>query len=188
MLIRVPHSDNRNTQPLTQVMVYLPSGEQLSAKVSDSVYVYDFQLPEGVGEDEVDVYSIFLGRDQQPAYGCGPVCLKRATKVAKPEPVKEPEPANEPEPSVATDVADEPAIVATTTDEPVAEPMSATDAESVAAATPVADEPVPTPATIEPEPVADTAADAELEPAAVSEPRADAAISTAATDAVDVAE
>ena len=187
MLIRVPHSDNRNTQPLTQVMVYLPSGEQLSAKVSDSVYVYDFQLPEGVGEDEVDVYSIFLGRDQQPAYGCGPVCLKRATKVAKPEPVKET--VNEPEPAaVSADVADKPAIVATATDEPVAEPLSAADAEPVAAATPVADTDLPAPAAVEPESAADTTADAGLEPAAVSEPRADAALSAATTDAVDVAE
>ena len=187
MLIRVPHSDNRNSHPLTQVMVYLPSDEQVSAKVSDSVYVYDFQLPEGVGEDEVDVYSIFLGRDQQPAYGCGPVCLKRATKVAKPEPVKET--VNEPEPAaVAADIADEPAVVAPAADEPVAESMPAADAESVAAATTVADTDLPAPAAVEPEPTADTAADAELEPTAVSEPRADAAISTAATDAVDVAE
>jgi len=61
------------------LVIYLPDGTQV--KVKTGMPTYDFALPTGVTEDEIDVYSIFLGHDQKPAYGCGPVCIKRATKV-----------------------------------------------------------------------------------------------------------
>jgi len=82
MRIHVPLSDNKN-HPLTMLVIYLPDGTQV--KVKTGMPVYDYTLPAGVTEDEIDVYSIFLGQDQKPAYGCGPVCIKRATKVTAAE-------------------------------------------------------------------------------------------------------
>ena len=87
MQIRVPLSDDRN-HSLTMLVIYLPDGTQVKVKTGKPVY--DFKLPAGVGEDEIDVYFIFLGQDQKPAYGCGPVCIKRATKVTVAESLPKP--------------------------------------------------------------------------------------------------
>jgi hypothetical protein len=69
------------------LVIYLPDGTQVKVKTGMPVYTYT--PPVGVTEDEIDVYSIFLGHDQKPAYGCGPVCIKRATKVTVAEAAEE---------------------------------------------------------------------------------------------------
>ena len=79
MRIPVPHSDSF---PLVSIILFTPKGE-VTTTVDDSHYWVDIPLPEGVQEDEVDVYSCFLGADHRPPFGCGPALLKAATR--KPE-------------------------------------------------------------------------------------------------------
>jgi hypothetical protein len=149
------------------LVIYLPDGTQVKVKTGMPVYTYT--PPVGVTEDEIDVYSIFLGHDQKPAYGCGPVCIKRATKVTVAEAAEEaaapPIEATEP-PATATLTHVEPraaelhtiaehgndqhnagttvaAITASATDVPA----TTTDAPAAAAAaTSVAEPAVPAPA------------------------------------------
>ena len=63
MRIPVPHSDSF---PLVSIILFTPKGE-ITATVDDSHYWVDIPLPEGVQEDEVDVYSCFLGAGPSPA-------------------------------------------------------------------------------------------------------------------------
>ena len=79
MRIPVPHSDGL---PLVTIILFTPKGE-VSATVDDRHWWVDIPLPDGVEEDEVDVYSCFLGADHRPPFGCGPALVKAATR--KPE-------------------------------------------------------------------------------------------------------
>ena len=99
MRIPVPHSDSF---PLVSIILFTPKGE-FTTTLDDSHYWVDIPLPEGVQEDEVDVYSCFLGADHRPPFGCGPALLKAATRKPEsvPAPAVEPAPvapAQEPEP------------------------------------------------------------------------------------------
>ena len=58
---------------------FTPKGE-VTVTVDDSHHWVDIALPEGVQEDEVDVYSCFLDPDHRPPYGCGPALLQAATR------------------------------------------------------------------------------------------------------------
>jgi|SRR5271157_237516 len=207
MQIRVPLSDDKN-HSLTMLVIYLPDGTQVKVKTGKPIY--DFRLPAGVSEDEIDVYSIFLGQDQKPAFGCGPVCIKRATKVTAAEAAAEAAApsieATEPPATTLIHVEPEAAALHTVTNHandkhdagtttvpesttaasaPAADvPAPAADAPiAAAAATPVAD--------VEPDaPAVEPAAPA-VEPAApvagpISEPAENAPAVSAAAPAVDV--
>ena len=76
MLIRVPRND---AYPAILLLIFTPAG-QFNVKLDNTHRTYDYQLPDGVGEDQVEVYSIYLRNDQLPAPGCGPFLLK-ALKV-----------------------------------------------------------------------------------------------------------
>ncbi len=177
MQIRVPLSDDRN-HSLTMLVIYLPDGTQVKVKTGKPVY--DFKLPSGVGEDEIDVYSIFLGQDQKPAYGCGPVCIKRATKVTVAEAAAEAAAeagspsieATEPPAITPTHVETEAAALHTVTNHAndkhdagtttVSEPAAATSASAADVSAPAADAPVAAAAAT---PVADAVATSEPESA-----------------------
>ena len=75
MRISVPRSDF----PLVSIIVITPKGE-MGTVVDDTHRYVDIELPDGVQEDEVDVYSCFLGSNQKPARGCGPSLLRAATR------------------------------------------------------------------------------------------------------------
>ncbi len=133
MLIRVPRNEQHT---VTMLLFFLPGGVEHHVKVDNSHRIFDYKLPEGVTEDDVEIYSVFLGRDQLPALGCGPVCIKRATpKAAEPAPAVDVAPTAEAAPVVVAAPAVEPAI------EPAAEPAPA--AESTPAVEPTAAEPAP---------------------------------------------
>ena len=76
MKLFVPHNDSYN---LVRFILFTPKGE-VTATVSACHWTVDIPLPEGVHEDEVDVYSCFLGADHCPPYGCGPALLRAATR------------------------------------------------------------------------------------------------------------
>ncbi len=191
MQIRVPLSDDRN-HSLTMLVIYLPDGTQVKVKTGKPVY--DFKLPAGVGEDEIDVYSIFLGQDQKPAYGCGPVCIKRATKVTVAEAAAEAAAeagspsieATEPPAITPTHVETEAAALHTVTNHAndkhdagtttVSEPAAATSASAADVSAPAADAPVAAAAAT---PVADAVATSE--PAALAVEPATPAVEPAAT-------
>ena len=197
MQIRVPLSDDRN-HSLTMLVIYLPDGTQVKVKTGKPVY--DFKLPAGVGEDEIDVYSIFLGQDQKPAYGCGPVCIKRATKVTVAEAAAEAAAeagspsieATEPPAITPTHVETEAAALHTVTNHAndkhdagtttVSEPAAATSASAADVSAPAADAPVAA-AAATPVAVADAVADAVAtsEPAALAVEPATPAVEPAAT-------
>ena len=133
MRIPVPHSDSF---PLVSIILFTPKGE-FTTTLDDSHYWVDIPLPEGVQEDEVDVYSCFLGADHRPPFGCGPALLKAATR--KPESV--PAPAVEPAPVAP---AQEPEPVLEPEPAPASEPAPAVEPEADAHNEPVpADEPAP---------------------------------------------
>ncbi len=191
MQIRVPLSDDRN-HSLTMLVIYLPDGTQVKVKTGKPVY--DFKLPAGVGEDEIDVYSIFLGQDQKPAYGCGPVCIKRATKVTVAEAAAEAAAeagspsieATEPPAITPTHVETEAAALHTVTNHAndkhdagtttVSEPAAATSASAADVSAPAADAPVAAAAAT---PVADAVATSE--PAALAVEPATPSVEPAAT-------
>src|SRR5208282_3342031 len=202
MRIQVPLSDNRN-HSLTMLVIYLPDGTQV--KVKTGMPVYDYTLPAGVTEDEIDIYSIFLGQDQKPAYGCGPVCIKRATKVTAAEAAAE---AAAP-PIEATEPPATPAVTAPAHVEPETHSLhtvtnhandkhdtGTTTVSEPAAATPVAAADVPAQAADAPASAAAATSVAEPAPAAVvptapvagpvSEPAANAPVVPVAAPAVDV--
>jgi hypothetical protein len=133
MRIPVPHSDSF---PLVSIILFTPKGE-FTTTLDDSHYWVDIPLPKGVQEDEVDVYSCFLGADHRPPFGCGPALLKAATR--KPE--------SAPAPAVESAPVVEPAPVAPAQEpEPVSEPESAPASEPAPAVEPEADaddEPAP---------------------------------------------
>ena len=135
MRVPVPHSDS---YPLVTLVLFTPQGE-VSTTVDDSHFWVDISLPEGVQEDEVDVYSCFLGPDHRPPFGCGLALLKAATRKPASEPTPAPavEPALAVEPRPAAPVqAPEPA--AEPEPAPVSEPAPAVEPEDV-----VTDEPGP---------------------------------------------
>ena len=72
MLIRVPRND---AYPAIMLLIFTPAG-QFNVKLDNTHRTYDYQLPDGVSEDQVEVYSIYLRNDQLPAPGCGPFLLK----------------------------------------------------------------------------------------------------------------
>ena len=76
MRVPVPHNDSL---PLVSIILFTPKGE-VTVTVDDSHYWVDIPLPEGVQEDEVDVYSCFLGPDHRPPFGCGPALLRAAKR------------------------------------------------------------------------------------------------------------
>jgi len=86
MRVPVPHN---SSLPLVSISLYTPKG-QVTTTVDDSHYWVDIPLPEGVREDEVDVYSCFLGPDHRPPFGCGPALLRAATRKAAPASAVEP--------------------------------------------------------------------------------------------------
>ena len=73
MRIYVP----RSAYPLVSIMLFTSKGE-VSVTVDDRHRWVDIPLPEGVVEDEVDVYSCFLQANGRPPYGCGPSLLVAA--------------------------------------------------------------------------------------------------------------
>ena len=118
MRVKVPHNDSL---PLVTIILFTPQGE-ISTTVDNRHYSVDIPLPDGVQEDEVDVYSCFLGADHRPPFGCGPAMLKAATRkpASAPAPAVEPAPVaplQEPEPAPAAeleaDTDDEPAPIET---------------------------------------------------------------------------
>jgi len=76
MRVPVPHN---SSLPLVSIILFTPKGE-VTTTVDDSHYWVDIPLPEGVQEEEVDVYSCFLGPDHRPPFGCGPALLRAATR------------------------------------------------------------------------------------------------------------
>ena len=76
MRVPVPHN---SSLPLVSIILFTPKGE-VTTTVDDSHYWVDIPLPEGVEEDEVDVYSCFLGPDHRPPFGCGPALLRAAKR------------------------------------------------------------------------------------------------------------
>ena len=153
MLIQVPRSYEH---PLTMLIIFLPGGTELNIKLDASHKVYDYQPPQGVTEDEVEIYSVFLGRNQMPVFGCGPVCIKRA--VAKPQAV---------EPAPAVDVA------------PVVEAAPTVDAAPAVEPAPAQEISNDTPTSDEPATEADAPATEADAPAATEVPAADASAPTA---------
>jgi hypothetical protein len=61
------------------LLIFTPAG-QFNVKLDNTHRTYEYQVPDGVSEDQVEVYSIYLRNDQLPAPGCGPFLLK-ALKV-----------------------------------------------------------------------------------------------------------
>ena len=53
MRVKVPHNDSL---PLVTIILFTPQGE-ISTTVDNRHYSVDIPLPDGVQEDEVDVYS-----------------------------------------------------------------------------------------------------------------------------------
>ena len=92
MRVPVPHNDSL---PLVSIILFTPKGE-VTVTVDDSHYWVDIPLPEGVQEDEVDVYSCFLGPDHRPPFGCGPALLRGRHAEARSAPA----PGGEPPPVV----------------------------------------------------------------------------------------
>lgn len=76
MRVPVPHNDSL---PLVSIILFTPKG-QVTVTVDDSHHWVDIPLPEGVQEDEVDVYSCFLNPDHRPPFGCGPALLQAAKR------------------------------------------------------------------------------------------------------------
>jgi hypothetical protein len=105
MRVTVPKSNF----PLVKIIICTPKGE-VSTTVDDSHYIVDVALPEGVCEDEVDVYSCFLGNNNLPPYGCGPSLLQAATRKAA-QPVVEDLPD---EPHIEEPIVEELPVMPTT--------------------------------------------------------------------------
>ena len=94
MRVRLPFSD----YPAIRVILDTPKGEIIATADHLTPHV-DIPLPEGVAEEEVDVWTCFLDNRQQVPCGCGPALLQPAARKRQPavEPVAvEPE-AVEPE-------------------------------------------------------------------------------------------
>ena len=100
MRIYVP----RSAYPLVSIMLFTSKGE-VGVTVDDRHRWVDIPLPEGVREDQVDVYSCFLGPDHRPPFGCGSALLRAATRKPAPASAVEPPPVVEPAPVA---LADEP--------------------------------------------------------------------------------
>jgi hypothetical protein len=176
MQIRLPYSGNH---PYVAVLLVTPKGEcKGSADCSHSVL--DIPLPEGVDEDEVDVFSCFLDAGQNVPNGVGPVLLQAAKRKPLLESVVAPlviavetaaQSALSAVEAVAT--AEAPVADAPVADAPAAEPAPAAEAPAAEPA-PVADAPAADSA-----PAADVpAADAPVAeaPAAKPAPVADAPV------------
>jgi hypothetical protein len=178
MLIRVPHNES---YPLTMLIIFTPGNEE-NVKLDNSHFAYDYKLPEGVSEDQVEVYSIYLGRDGLPAVGCGPVCLKRAvTPAVEPAPAVDAAPTVEAAPVVDVAPAVEPAPAQESNANDTIAPADAPAADAAvvsAADAPAAD----APAVAADVPAAVDAVDA----APVSGTGADAPVVAAPADAVVV--
>jgi hypothetical protein len=179
MLIRVPHNES---YPLTMLIIFTPGNEE-NVKLDNSHFTYDHKLPEGVSEDQVEVYSIYLGRDGLPAVGCGPVCLKRAvTPAVEPAPAVDAAPTVEAAPVVDVAPAVEPAPAQESNANDTIAPADAPAAD--AAVVPAAD----APAADAPAVAADVPADATVavDAAPVSGTDADAPVVAAPADAMVV--
>jgi hypothetical protein len=179
MLIRVPHNES---YPLTMLIIFTPGNEE-NVKLDNSHFAYDYKLPEGVSEDQVEVYSIYLGRDGLPAVGCGPVCLKRAvTPAVEPAPAVDAAPIVDAAPVVDVAPAVEPAPAQESNANDTIAPADAPAAD--AAVVPAAD----APAADAPAVAADVPADAPVavDAAPVSGTDADAPVVATPADAVVV--
>ena len=126
MLIHVPHSPE---YPVTMLIITI-NEQETRVSLDDSHWTYEFQLPEGGAEEQVEVYSIYLGGNNQPALGCGPCCLKRAVPAVESAPVVVEAPVVEMAPAV--DAA--PAVEPTPAKEPHDEASTETDAPAAVAA------------------------------------------------------
>jgi hypothetical protein len=140
------------------VLVVTPKGDCKGSADRSHSYL-DIPLPDGVEEDEVDVFSCFLDAGQNVPHGVGPVLLQAARRkpvlesaVASVETVaqKVVSAAEAAVAAVESVVKLAPAIEA-----PVAEPAPATEpasaADAPAADAPVADAPAKSPADCEQE-------------------------------------
>jgi hypothetical protein len=160
------------------VILMTPKGER-TATVNRSFHSFvDIELPEGVEEAEVDVYSCFRDAGGHVPSGCGPALIQGAVRKIESAlsmvGLQVAEPAAEATPATAVPAAAAPLADATPTDAaPVADPAPVNaaptaDAPAVADAAPAA----PVPAA--PAPVADPAP-AQAAPAADAPAVADAA-------------
>ena len=137
MRVPVPHN---SSLPLVSIILFTPKGE-VTTTVDDSHYWVDIPLPEGVQEEEVDVYSCFLGPDHRPPFGCGPALLRSAKRKpadkleSAPAPAIEPPPVVEPAPVAP---AHEPEPVVEPEPAPTSEPAPAVESEMDADDEPVA--------------------------------------------------
>jgi len=116
------------------LIITSPGDNQLRVTLDDSHRLYDHKLPDGVTEDQIEVYSVYIGRDGQPAIGCGPCCLKRAVQAVEPAPAVDAAPAVGAAAAVVVAPAVEPAPVQET-------PADAPFADAPFADVPFADAP-----------------------------------------------
>ncbi len=163
MRILIPRSDSYS---LVRLIAFTPKGEVNMTVSSDRHRWVDLELPFGVQEDEVDLYSCFLGEDHRPPYGCGPALLRAATRksdlavaadvAADLAPAADAAPtavvANDPAPTA--DIATDPAPVADVAGDPAAD--VAVDSAS-AATVPAADAATDATPAADPAPAADAA-------------------------------
>ena len=126
MLIHVPHSPE---YPVTMLIITVNEQETIIS-LDASHWTYEFQLPEGATEDQVEVYSLYLGNNNRPALGCGPCCLRRAVPAVESAPAVVEAPTVEMAPVV--DAA--PAVEPTPAKEPNDEASTETDAPAAVAA------------------------------------------------------
>jgi hypothetical protein len=88
MKVTVPWNDA--IFPQFQFTIRTPAGES-TLTVDDSHREAVIPLPAGVDEDDVEIVGCYLGRNGQPAPGCGVVLVKEAAQRPEPESAIEPE-------------------------------------------------------------------------------------------------
>ena len=77
MRVALPHS---NSYPYVTVILITPKGEAHGDGGPQLSSCVDIPLPEGVEEDEVDVYSCFRDAGGQVPSGCGPALIQAAVR------------------------------------------------------------------------------------------------------------
>ena len=173
MRIALPFS---SSYPYVTVILMTPKGER-TATVNRSFHSFvDIELPEGVEEAEVDVYSCFRDAGGHVPSGCGPALIQGAVRKIESAlsmvGLQAAEPAAGAAPAVAVPAATAPVADAAPVDLASADTTPAitgsTDAAPVAAVAPV-----------DAAPAADTAPTADAAPAEVA-PVADATPASAA--------
>ncbi|MGD0900454.1 MAG: hypothetical protein ABR915_21690 [Thermoguttaceae bacterium] len=155
MRIALPYSDS---YPYVTVVVMTPKGERTATANRSFHSFVDIELPEGVGEDEVDVYSCFLDAGRRVPQGCGPALLKAAV-VRKIESVlsavglQAVKPTAEAAPVAELAPVVEPVTEVALTVEPIVEPIAevAPTVEPVAEVVPVVEPAAEVAPAVEPE-------------------------------------